>query len=654
MVTPTDYLMVIAACEEPWRIHDRVLARRFLGSCYQGAGDHASALEQFSLALTDATSADIEAEIGHLLRLRGQALGQLGRLDDAVADLRRATAHEAHPLCAYWQAISLRELGDAFLRKAPREVDPAHPPEMLGFALQAYRAGRALFDAQVSSGIVPVARAVEQQMFRSYADNAVQVAMLENPRDLIAEIEAAGPRSATDLIAEGRAAKAQLSTGDAAFREARAIFGEDFLLFTEHGDLEHDFAAYLGNVGTYRVERRRYLQNRLGLTAALTQAQSSDVITERILALRIPGVVILNFHLGREQTFFTVIDAASGQVACAFAAWSEDERHACDNAYAAARASAAAAPTALQRNLLMRRAVNDVLEAYESALAPAFAGLMPLLAGKHVKIIPRFAMSNVPLHALRCAGKPLIASCDVSYAPTLGALLQIHHEEEPFPNNDLLIVRDAKRTPAYAGTLRAIDAERDATIDILADTTRADFMARLIEAPPRDLFFACHGRYDPDNPRTSILQLSATESVPFSTLFADPAIPACRSVMMGACESGLGRTLVSSESIGLPLAFLAAGARYAIGSLWQVNQIASAVLTAEFYRMLRGEARTPTNALNEAQRHILRMTREDVILWLRSNVPEKAEDWEQVIRTMEDPPFENPFFWAGFSITGDI
>jgi hypothetical protein len=69
-------------------------------------------------------------------------------------------------------------------------------------------------------------------------------------------------------------------------------------------------------------------------------------------------------------------------------------------------------------------------------------------------------------------------------------------------------------------------------------------------------------------------------------------------------ESALGRAEVSSEFVGLPNVFIAAGARYVIGSLWRVNQLASVVLVdrctpAFLVRLLR------------ARRHLVRCNLED-------------------------------------------
>ena len=94
-------------------------------------------------------------------------------------------------------------------------------------------------------------------------------------------------------------------------------------------------------------------------------------------------------------------------------------------------------------------------------------------------------------------------------------------------------------------------------------------------------------------------------------------------VVLSACESALGQDLASEGIIGLPRAFLHAGAKSVIASLWKVNDEATAKLMANLYtRIERGES--PSSALRNAQ---LEMARD--------------EEWSK------------PYYWAAFVLQGD-
>ncbi len=116
--SPEDYLSVIDRCVKSGDIYCLVVARRFLGHVYSGQQQMDKALEQYLLALEVARAARLDNEIGHLLRHSGYVLSVIGRHDEAILQLRKAFTREQNPIFNYWSALTLRELGDAYFRKA--------------------------------------------------------------------------------------------------------------------------------------------------------------------------------------------------------------------------------------------------------------------------------------------------------------------------------------------------------------------------------------------------------------------------------------------------------------------------------------------------------------------------------------------------------
>jgi tetratricopeptide (TPR) repeat protein len=648
---PEDYLKVIDQCTKSDDLYCRVLARRFLGSVYEGLDKLDAAGEQFRLALQEAQGAGLDTEIGHLHRLYGYVLRNSGQLEEAAREFQRAFSHESHPEFSYWQALSARELADVRLRQAPLDIDPAHPPKELEPALKCYKVGRLMFEGHIGMGVLPIARAIKQQLFRSYVDNAVQVAMLSNERDSVAEIEASGPRYATEVVAESKAASALGADVHAKYQEWRAIFHQHLTTFNSKGDLDQDFLTYVKSVEQNREARQFYMKTRIALTSPITHAQLSDEITAKLFALRLPNVAFLLFHVGARQTITALVDTGTGVAAIGAGGLQLAEWQQCHEAYHSALEAAKTLP---DRAVGMRRALEELLTFYENRLGPLFEALLPLLKGKHLKIFPRFSMNEVPLHALKVSGKPLIEHCQVSYGQSLGLFFQVHQDTTAPYAGTLGAIYDEGGTLAYKGTFRMLEAANHRDLSVLPNSSWDDVVASLGSRRPSDLFFACHGQYEPDDPTNSHLSFSGGQAVPFSKIFSNLDIAGCRSVTMGACESGLARTLVSAEYIGLPLAFFAAGAQYVIASLWQVNQIAAAILLGYHYQFLRDGKHTVVAALNEAQKITMRMSQDEVVSWLGTFLPEKAKDWEPLIRKMEDPPFGHPYYWAGFYISGDV
>jgi len=96
-------------------------------------------------------------------------------------------------------------------------------------------------------------------------------------------------------------------------------------------------------------------------------------------------------------------------------------------------------------------------------------------------------------------------------------------------------------------------------------------------------------------------------------------------VVLSACQTGLGKEVKGEGVTGLARAFMFAGARRVVASLWKVDDEATAALMTSFYRHLLKEKATPSAALRAAQLEISSQRR-----------------WHQ------------PFYWAGFFISGDF
>ena len=625
----------------------RVIARRCAGWALEKANNLDAALEQYGLALSESTAVGLETEICHLLRYSANVLQRLNRLDQAELQLRLALRLESHPELAYWRGLSARELGRVLAVKG-------HAAGDLTDAMQTFNEGRELLETSLISSVVPVGRAVKQQIFRSYADDAIEVARYTSLLALLSEMEAAGPRYATDLVVESLLAR-QLPAEEASeFRKARAVFAQHRSLFVKENDEDdQDFIAYISAVKYHKKERDRYVVTRRRLGSRLVVEQRSTDIVERVAAMGVPNLALLIFHVAEKRTYAVLIDSANRGVAQGSIDVGIDFWRDCSDTYHAELAGAMA--SSMCRNQRLEAAVGTILAKYQQTLAPLVERFLPRLAGKHVKILPRLGLSEVPFHALLLGGTPLIEQADVSYVPTLGSFFALHAETPLKLDGEsgaITVIHDESRTPAYTGTLHSICGDVPSRVELITPATGDAFFSHVATSPPNDLFFACHGHYDLNDPRSSSLLFTIHEEVSFARLFAELNLSQCRSVLMGACESGLGRTLVAAEYIGLPLAFLSSGVPYVIGTLWQVNRISSAMLVARHYQLVLEGAFSVPQALNAAQRYTMRLTQNEIVEWIRTWLPEKAAVWETEIRKRGELPFAHPYYWAGFYLTG--
>jgi CHAT domain-containing protein len=133
-------------------------------------------------------------------------------------------------------------------------------------------------------------------------------------------------------------------------------------------------------------------------------------------------------------------------------------------------------------------------------------------------------------------------------------------------------------------------------------------------------------------------------------------------VVLSACETGLGEVHAGEGVFGLRRAFVLAGARTLVMSLWKVPDLATAVLMERFYNnLLNGLERDL--ALSAAQR----ATRDATVAelkrgWLTPAMIEqlaagaaKARRYFQQLAQQPDDhrPFAHPFYWGAFICQGD-
>ena len=196
---------------------------------------------------------------------------------------------------------------------------------------------------------------------------------------------------------------------------------------------------------------------------------------------------------------------------------------------------------------------------------------------------------------------------------------------------------------------------------------RADFVplpARLDEAlkqlPDAEvLHFGCHSEFHERDPYHSGVVAERSrkprpgpfagrsqygeELLTVAEVAATLHLPGSRLVTLAGCSTGLPRQHPASEQTGLPVAFLIAGARNVVASLWPVNDGAASVLMQLFYESLSvGNHQTPAVALAQARKALRQMPRSEVLARLRSSagVP------------LRERPYDGPQYHLAFAHFG--
>ena len=252
-----------------------------------------------------------------------------------------------------------------------------------------------------------------------------------------------------------------------------------------------------------------------------------------------------------------------------------------------------------QRHMAMlEKSVQRVLASlYRELVAPLEAWLGP---GASLAIVPHGLLHNVPFHALFDGQRYLLDLCEISYAPSATVLVLCQHRSSHAPARALIagvadILIPAASVEVQSVTRGLADGGIEAETLTNEGTTLAAIKA---QAPGCDiLHLACHGQFRADNPMFSAVKLHDGWLSAADVMQLDLKDSL---VTLSACESGRGTVLQGDEVIGLPRAFLGAGAAAVVVSLWLVHDKTTVTLMTHWYNQL-SEGMGRAAALRAAQ-----------------------------------------------------
>ena len=290
---------------------------------------------------------------------------------------------------------------------------------------------------------------------------------------------------------------------------------------------------------------------------------------------------------------------------------------------------------------------DKALALYSTLLSPVFNRDWDSLI-----VVPDGSLHLLPFEALQNeAGEYVVQRVAISVAPSATVLAALRREPDAGASQEFLGIAFSPATsiaPADAPT-RGIADIRGADIKPLrfsreevteADSALgghgvilqgADASEAALKAQPLSAFrvihVAAHGLGDEMEPDRAAIVLAAgsaaedglwqAREIRHTRLHAD-------TVVLSACETGTGRLQGEEGIMNLARAFLTAGAKSVVASLWDVDDRSTATLMESFYANLAKGA-SVRDALRSSQLNF--------------------------IQTYGDKA--NPYLWAGFEVIGD-
>lgn len=681
---------------------DLAAVRNGLGMCRAGRGDYREAAEQFALAaelarrgasrsleamamnnlagletlLGDPGAAadgyrrarDIQRElglwqqVGAPWRNLAQSLSDLGRHDEATAELDSALAFSRARGFRDEEALTLVRLAEvdlaagrpaAALDRCAQVIGLDPPPELETAVSARARAADALL--ALGSGGQALEALKDAAGLLAGRDDFLLATMLTLARGralgalgrhdealaaLTGALAAAGARDADrqrlPLLVEAAAAWTALGAADS----ARTCLDRAEILWERERSLPTD-AQWRERRG---AEAQRLFTLRVGLELA-----AGDVRRAFAAAQRYKARTLLERYLGPGQKLATAGDVPPPATVATLQGGALREGELLLDVVAGPARGwlfAVTRDTCLARALPGDAAWSDLLAPLAAQVSDPFRAFAPASAvavgdtllggdGAPVAELARrartvFASLDGALHRLPLALLPQLGDGDVRLVPS-ATLLATLRGAAPRAGAPARLLAVAGRANADARRLDGAKAEiadlrrrfRDVTVPAAANGDTAAF-GGVDPAAFALLHLACHAETDPQRPWNSALVFGAPGR-PLRVRAADIVRLEldARLAVLSSCASAGGAILAGEGVPGLAAAFLGAGVPAVVGTLWPVDDRAARRFMDRFYAALADGA-APAAALAAARRDL------------------RAE-----------PATAHPFYWAGFVLLGE-
>lgn len=262
---------------------------------------------------------------------------------------------------------------------------------------------------------------------------------------------------------------------------------------------------------------------------------------------------------------------------------------------------------------------------------------------RHLVLVPCGSYGFLPLHAALVRGSavssPPVSLQDivrVSYAPSGRIWAACRERAHGYPGDmqssealvvsnplPLILAQPLGGAEAEGREVRRIVGASERGRVVLNDSplegeaARHRAVLRAIRAHATSLthlHFACHGLVDWTHPQRSGLVLANDKRLTINDVL-DPAqtrFTQLRLAVLSACQTALPGTELPDEVVGLPSAWLQAGASEVIASLWPVSDAATVGLMRKSYEL-----------------HLLDHLEPDVALWLAQRWLRNMPSWRQ-------------------------
>jgi CHAT domain-containing protein len=311
------------------------------------------------------------------------------------------------------------------------------------------------------------------------------------------------------------------------------------------------------------------------------------------------------------------------------------------------------------------------LEKASSLSQMLFGQLGDQLENRRLLVVPEGALQYVPFEALPGPNnpKPLLETNEIVVEPSFSALIAIRknivrHSSSPAKLVAVIadpvlnryddrvqggaltaLVTTPEEAPAAitraGGLTRLAHAAEEADAIAAVAPWGSTMVAKGFDASRETamspnigqyqiVHFATHGFLDSENPELSGIVLTMIDPngvktnglMPLHDIYSLDL--SAELTVLSACQTALGKDIKGEGLVGLTHAFMSAGSKSVVASLWKVDDRATAVLMTHFYDAMLQQGMSPVAALRSAK-----------------------------LKMRHDEHWSAPYYWAGFVLQGE-
>jgi CHAT domain-containing protein len=269
----------------------------------------------------------------------------------------------------------------------------------------------------------------------------------------------------------------------------------------------------------------------------------------------------------------------------------------------------------------------------------------------HIVLVPHGLLHLLPLPVLLSTLQPQI-TCSFAPSASIFYMLRTTSRDVPGLHNCLAVGFNQGGLLLSEWEAQHVALAMGGSWIVGTNATVAKVSAALPTS--RTVHFSCHGFFNRQDPMRSGLiladgQLTALDILGQFELRAEI-------VTLAACDTALSELAYGDDPLGLTRAFIGAGARAILTTLWSIHEIPTTLFIEEFYRHWQRDGRA-VGALSAAQRYLRELDVDDlrakVAAW---QVPDAVANAQIATFTARLPgrhPFDHPYYWGAFLLVGN-